>query len=306
MRSCPRASIGTVCVRRSASARRPCRSLARVDYDLWLGPAEDQPIYRDKLHYDWHWDWNTGSGEMGNWGVHVLDDCRNIVFQDSVNLPQRICGGGGRVVWNDAGNTPNVHFVYFDTGSIPVVIGLANITAGPNAKGSPAHPGPGSGYIVYCEGGRYEGQRGRGAAFDKDGKEIKKFRGNSGDRLHQQNFVDAVRADDPTMLNTDVEVGHFSTGWCNLANVAYRAGGAFSRDQVEQIAREADQWMPVVSGLEEALGAHGVKMDGGGIKISTMLTVDVAAEQFVGDHADTANQFLKRQYRAPFVVPDLS
>ena len=45
-----------------------------VDYDLWLGPAQDQPIYRDKLQYDWHWDWNTGSGEMGNWGVHVLDD----------------------------------------------------------------------------------------------------------------------------------------------------------------------------------------------------------------------------------------
>ena len=52
-----------------------------VDYDLWLGPAEDKPIFRNKLQYDWHWDFNTGSGEMGNWGVHVLDDLRNNVFQ---------------------------------------------------------------------------------------------------------------------------------------------------------------------------------------------------------------------------------
>ena len=108
-----------------------------VDYNLWLGPAEEKPIYRDKLQYDWHWDWNTGSGEMGNWGVHVLDDCRNNVFLDQVKLPQRVLGGGGRVVWNDAGETPNVHFVYFDTGKIPVVIGLANITASPDSKSRP-------------------------------------------------------------------------------------------------------------------------------------------------------------------------
>ena len=165
-----------------------------VDYNLWLGPAQEKPIYRDNLQYDWHWDWNTGSGEMGNWGVHVLDDCRNNVFLDEVNLPKRVLGGGGRVAWDDAGETPNVHFVYFDTGSIPVVIGLANITADPDSKRSPAHPGPGSGYIAYCEGGRFEGQRGRGVALDKDGKKIKEFRGNSGSVLHQKNFLDALRA----------------------------------------------------------------------------------------------------------------
>jgi hypothetical protein len=48
---------------------------AEVNYNLWLGPAQDEPIFRNNLQYDWHWVWNTGSGEMGNWGVHVLDDC---------------------------------------------------------------------------------------------------------------------------------------------------------------------------------------------------------------------------------------
>ena len=109
-----------------------------IAYDLWLGPAQDKPIFRDSLHYDWHWDWNTGSGEMGNWGVHVLDDVRNNVFQDNVATPHKIFGGGGRIVWNDAGETPNVHFVYFDTGSIPVVIGLSNLPASPDDKKSSA------------------------------------------------------------------------------------------------------------------------------------------------------------------------
>ena len=109
-----------------------------VDYDLWLGPAQDQPIYRNKLQYDWHWDFNTGSGEMGNWGVHVLDDLRNNIFQDEVKLPKRVFGAGGRVAFHDAGDTPNVHFVYFDTGSIPVVITLSNLTAAPNSEGLPS------------------------------------------------------------------------------------------------------------------------------------------------------------------------
>jgi predicted dehydrogenase len=129
-----------------------------VDYDLWLGPAADRPVFRNAWHYDWHWDWNTGSGEMGNWGVHVLDDVRNVVFRDSVRVPRRILGGGGRVVWDDAGQSPNVHAVAFDTGSIPVVIGLSNLPDAPDGKKSPDFPGPGSGYVVYCQAGRLEGQ----------------------------------------------------------------------------------------------------------------------------------------------------
>jgi hypothetical protein len=172
---------------------------------------------------------------MGNWGVHVLDDLRNNVFQDKVALPKRILGGGGRVVWNDAGETPNVHFAYFDTGSIPVVIGLSNITAGPGSQSEAKHPGPGSGYIAYCEGGRFEGQRGRAAAFDRDGKLIKESKGTSGNGTHQRNFIDALRWRDPSILNSGVQIGHDSTGWCNLANIAFRSGHTFSRAEAKQV-----------------------------------------------------------------------
>ena len=71
----------------------PLKPPASLDYNLWLGPAKDEPIYRDKLHYDWHWSWNTGNGEMGNWGVHVLDDAVNVVFRDRVPFPAPRCRG---------------------------------------------------------------------------------------------------------------------------------------------------------------------------------------------------------------------
>lgn len=275
---------------------------SKMDYNMWLGPAQDVPIYRNNLHYDWHWDWNTGSGEMGNWGVHVLDDVRNNIFQDRVTLPKRIIGGGGRVAWNDAGESPNVHFVYFDTGSIPVVIGLSNL----KLIGSAKPPGPGSGYIAYCEGGRLEGQRGKAVAFDKDGKEIKSFKGSGGNELHQQNFINAVRSRNASFLNTEVQVGHDTTGWCNLANIAFRAGDTFSYGAAKEVSGDGGIWNSLLEETDKHLQSHNIKIESSEIKLSPMLTVDVESEQFVGDHADQANAYLKREYRKGFEVPKLA
>jgi predicted dehydrogenase len=275
-----------------------------VDYNVWLGPAQFKPMYRDKLHYDWHWDFNTGSGEMGNWGVHVLDDLRNNVFQDKVALPNRIFGGGGRVVFNDAGDTPNVHFCYFDTGGVPVVIALSNLTAATGSKKDSPHPGPNSGYIAYCEGGRLEGQRGRAQAFDKDGKVIKAFRGDSGSG-HQQNFIDAVRKQDASILNADVQVGNDSTGWCNLANITYQTGDIYTHAAAKQVERGADVWGSVLGDMEKLLDAHGLDIESADIKLSPMLTLDSKTDQFIGDNAETANQLLKRKYRGTFTVPEI-
>jgi hypothetical protein len=273
-----------------------------IDYDLWLGPAQDRPIYREKFHYDWHWDFNTGSGEMGNWGVHVLDDLRNNIFLDKVSLPKRIFGGGGRVVWNDAGETPNVHFVYFDTGTIPVVIGLSNLPSAPNGEKSPKVPGPGSGYIAYCEGGRFEGQRGSAVAFDKSGAVVKRFKGNSGNGLHQQNFLDAVRSRNVESLNTDVQVGHDTTGWCNLANIAYQVGDSFAMEDAKKL--ELPEWRSLIQEMTEHLKAHSLDIDKVNLKLSSMLSFDPAKEVFVGDGAADANKYLKREYRAPYIVPE--
>jgi predicted dehydrogenase len=273
-----------------------------IAYDLWSGPAEKRPLFRDNLHYDWHWDWNTGSGEMGNWGVHILDDVRNNVFQDSVGLPIRILAGGGRVIYNDAGQTPNVHFAYFETGSIPVVIGLTNLPAKPGSKDHAKHQGPNSGYIAYCEGGRYEGQRGRGVAFDADGKQIRTFIGNRGDVDHQANFIDAVRSHDESVLHANVTVGNDSTGWCNLANIAFQAGQSFSEERAGRI--ELSQWRETLTQMNQHLTAHGLRLDDENMQLSPMLQLDPKTERFIGEHAAIGNQFLKREYRSGFEVPE--
>ncbi len=276
-----------------------------IDYDLWLGPAQDKPIFRDNLQYDWHWDFNTGSGEMGNWGVHVLDDARNNVFQDKVTLPSRIMAAGGRIAWNDAGDTPNVHFVYFDTGEIPTVIGLSNLTDGrEGSKNSPKCPGPGSGYIAYCEGGRFEGQRGKGVAYDTSGKVVREFKGNSGNKLHQQNFIDCVLSRDASALNTPVEMGNASTGWCNLANVAFRAGEKYTAEAAAGLAKELPLWGELHQDMQAHVAAHGVAMSE--LSLSPILNFDVSKGSFSGAGAAKANAFLKREYRAGYVVPEIT
>ncbi len=277
-----------------------------IDYDVWLGPAQDMPIYRNNLQYDWHWDWNTGTGEMGNWGVHVLDDLRNNVFLDKVVLPRRICGGGGRVVFNDAGQTPNIHFVYFDTGAIPVVIGLSNLPDKPGSRSPSPHPGPGSGYIAYCEGGRLEGQRGRAVAFDADGKQIRQFSGGTGDGTHQRNFIDAVRRRDASILNSPMRSGSDTTSWCHLANIMARAGGRFSHAEAAKVEDPSGLWTGLVGEMGKLLDAHGLEMESDEIRFTPLLAIDAATEQFVGEGAEAANAFLKREYREPFVVPEIA
>ena len=279
-----------------------------VDYNLWLGPAQDVPVYRNNLQYDWHWDWNTGAGEMGNWGIHILDDVRNNVLPDNVALPRRICGGGGRVVFGDAGQTPNVHFVYFDTGSVPVVMGLSNLPAEPGSRSPSPHTGPPSGYIAYCEGGRLETVAapwapGRAVAFDRDGKEIRRFSGAGGDVLHERNFIDAVRSRKASLLHSPIRTASETAGWCHLANITVRAGGPFSRAEAARVADPSGHWHAAVEEMAGLLQAHGLDMENDSLRLSGLLTVDSATEQFVGERADVANAFLARTYRAPFAIP---
>lgn len=300
----PRASIG--------QRTTPLPIPAELDYELWLGPAQDEPIYREKFHYDWHWDWNTGSGEMGNWGVHVLDDVRNVAYQDSVTTPKRILACGGRVAWNDAGESPNVHYVYFDTGSFPTIIALSNLSSAPGERGGwtskAGRPisGPGSGYVVACEGGYYLGQRGRGVAVDKQGKEIRTFKGGDIVALHLKNFIEAIQSRDRNHLNAEVEVGHHSTGWCNLANVGSRVGGAFDAKDARSVAPGFEAWDFLLDEMEANLAKFGIKPNDAQLRMSPVLTHHPQSEKFEGDHAFGANELLKRQYRKGYEVPEIS
>lgn len=274
-----------------------------VNYDLWLGPAEDQPLFRNQLQYDWHWDWNTGNGEMGNWGVHVIDDVINNVVLDKCPLPKGITAGGARTAYNDAGQTPNVAFVAFDIGSFPIVFGMSTLAVNGETKTAGDHPGPGSGNVVYCEGGRLEAHRGGAAAYDKDGKEIRKFDGTSGQHQHARNFLDAVLSQDSSILNAEAAIGNSSSGWCNLANVGLRIGLPFKKAEAMQACDGPEGiWGDTISRLSAVVESYGLDTEKE-FKYSTYLPFDTEKEVFTGELADAANAFLKRSYRTGFPFP---
>jgi hypothetical protein len=272
-----------------------------VDYNLWLGPAQDEPIYRDKLHYDWHWSWNTGDGECGNWGVHLLDDVVNVVFRDQHKLPSKAASGGARVVWNDAGESPNVHLGYLEAGGTPVLFALSNLPAAPGQNSALRFDNVECGYVVLCEGGAYRGVRGSGVAVDRDGKTIREFRGNAG-AGHMKNFFDAVRARDAKQLAASVEIGHSSAGWAHVLNAAYRAASQQGLHPPEAATRAEgfDRLDRLVQGHIKANGLDGA----GAFHTSELLAIDGDKEEFTGDGAADANGFLgKPTYRGEFAIP---
>ncbi len=279
----------------------PLEAPATVDRNLWTGPTQDEPIYRTNWHYDWHWSWNTGDGECGNWGVHLIDDVVNVVFRDQHKLPSRVCSGGARVVWDDAGQSPNFHIAYLEAGDTPVLFALSNLPAAPGQNSALKFDDVECGYVVLCEGGAYRGRRGGGEAVDNDGKTIRPFRGDSG-AGHMKNFFAAVRAHDRKLLNAPVEVGHSSAGWSHVINAAYRTATINGLVPPERIAKVAghDRLHHVI---EDHLTAYGLK-DSQAFHSSGLLEINGDSEQLSGDGADRANAALgKPKYRGEFAIP---
>jgi predicted dehydrogenase len=275
-----------------------------VNYDLWLGPAADEPLFRNQLHYDWHWMWNTGNGEMGNWGVHILDDVRNVGLLDKHTLPKRVVAAGGRIAWNDAGDSPNVHSVYFDTGDVPVIFDLTNLPVAAGKRGSPAYRGVRSGFVIQCENGYYAGGRGGGWSYANDGKRLKKFKGTGGPN-HPANFVKAIRSRKKEDLNAEIEKIHYSSAWCHLGNIATRLGGALDPAKAKALYKESKPWQETIDGLVKHIGANGVNMDHPGLRLGPVLELDVEKETFIGNSAtDEAKALLRRKYRKGFEVPE--
>ena len=78
---------------------------AELDFNLWLGPAPEQPYHENLVHYNWHWFWDFGNGDIGNQGVHQMDIARWVI--PGATLPKTVISLGGRFGYNDQGETPN-------------------------------------------------------------------------------------------------------------------------------------------------------------------------------------------------------
>ena len=147
-----------------------------VDYDLWCGPAPKAPLMRKQLHYDWHWFWSTGNGEIGNNGAHIIDVCRWALGQDQP--PPRAMSIGGRFAFDDDGETPNTQIALFDYQPAPLICEIRNLKAAKGADAMGKFRSLGQGVVIDCEGGYFAGDSTGGAVFDPQGRKIKEFRGD--------------------------------------------------------------------------------------------------------------------------------
>jgi len=262
---------------------------------------------RRQLHYDWHWFWSTGNGEIGNNGAHMIDIARWALGQRQP--PPRAMSIGGRFAFHDDGETPNTQIVLLDYRPAPLVCEIRNLGA---AKGAPS---PGrfrnreGGVVIECEGGYLAGDAAGVTVFDKQGQKIKEFHGGRKPQemeiAHVANFVAAVRSRKAGELNAEALEGHVSAACSHMGNISHRLGhGAASAAILETIHGSRD-FSDAFQRCREHLQAVGVDLGATPAVVGPWVTLDWGQERFVGQFAHEANELSRRVYREPFVVPGI-
>jgi predicted dehydrogenase len=273
---------------------------AEVDFDIWLGPAPKQPYHANLVHYNWHWFWDFGNGDIGNQGVHEMDIARWLIpatRSTSATYPRSVISVGGRFGYRDQGQTANTQIAVMDYGDTQLIFEVRGL----ETRG---YHGITIGNIAHLEAGDIIARRfypkGQTKAVPLS-QVVKVDAARGPGKGHFGNFIAAVRSRKVEDLNADILQGHYSAALCHLPNISYRLGedvpfsrssGAFGDDKeaYETLAR-----------MEEHLKENKVPIDGLNYRLGRKLTFDAASESFVGD--PQANELLTRPYRAPFVVP---
>jgi predicted dehydrogenase len=293
---------------------------ATLNYNLWTGPAPLVAPHRNTpkngtVHYDWHWIWLYGNGDVGNQGIHQMDVAR--WFLGVPGLPQRSLSIGGRVGYVDDGQTPNTQVVIHEYATAPLIFEVRGLPAKAGNVGSGVDPrenadsagmdryhGVSIGNVIDYEGGSIITKAYFDAtAVDREGHVVREFKGND---HHMQNFIDVVRSRDTAQLYGPIEEGHVSSALCHLGNISHRLGHATPEGELRDMIKSNAPLDEAYGRMVEHLGANNVDLGKTPLTAGVPLLVDDKTEQFTGPDAARANRMLKDPYRAPFVVPKLT
>lgn len=267
-----------------------------IDYNLWCGPAAMSPLTRKNLHYDWHWVWNTGAGDLGNQGIHQMDIAR--WFLGETTLPQKVWSMGGRYGYIDDAETPNTQIIYLDY-KRPLIFEVRGLPRAAGDNKMDSLYGASIGVIIECEGGRLVNPSYTSAtAYSNDGKEIKKF--NAGGN-HHENWIKAIRSHKSSDLNGDILEGHISSALCHIGNISYRLGSLITPEKFKDTLQFNSALQEVSERLSKHLEANKIDLNKEKTYSGDLLELYEGEELFVGN--SKANQLLTREYRYPFVVP---
>lgn len=271
-----------------------------VDYDLWCGPGPKGPLTRKNLKYDWHWTYAYGNGDLGNQGIHQMDIAR--WFLGEMELAPSVWSVGGRLGYEDDGETANTQMIYHGYEKAPLIFEVRGLPQASNVKDMDKFKGAGVGVIVECENGYVVVPNYSGAiAYDKGGKEIKKFEGSED---HFKNFIDACRSRRVDDLNADILEGHLSSALCHTGNISHLLGKKENPDAIMEQIKGDSFATDTFERMKEHLGKNDVDLTKDKLTLGPVLKMDGKAERFI-DH-DAANDMLKDKYREPYVVPEIS
>jgi len=260
------------------------------DYDLWCGPAPKAPLMRKHLHYDWHWVWDTGCGDLGNQGIHEMDKARWGLNKNE--LAKSVVSVGGRFGYVDDGQTANTQICFFDYGDCELIFEVRGLLTKDLLGARVGNIWYGTDGYMVCS------SYSSAIAYSNDGEVIKKFGGGEN---HYANFIKAVRSRKVEDLNADILEGHLSSALCHLGNISYRLGDEQPFGQTPQAFAKDKDAGETFERMQQHLKDNKVSLDAVQCRIGRKLAVEPAKEIFLGDK--DANDMLTREYRKGFEVP---
>jgi predicted dehydrogenase len=207
---------------------------ATLIYDRWMGPAPFRPYNEKRLHYNWHWFWDTGNGDTGNQGPHQFDIARWGLNKNehpvSIYSTGGIFGIDPEECAQETPNTQTSIFKYSD-GKILEFETRGRYTNGESSLDIRI------GNTFYGTEGYMELNEGTWKAFRKREKEpfagsgvaekkpeVTGYLAAPGGTDHYANFIDAIRSGNNETLHADITEGHLSSSLPILANISYRLG----------------------------------------------------------------------------------
>lgn len=198
---------------------------AHLDWDLWQGPRPRGPYRSNLVHYNWHWFWRYGTGEICNNALHEVDVARWLM---DVSWPETVTARGAR---------------RFDLGDWEMYDSLElelNYTGGRVIRwdgqscNGVLRYGRGRGVLAFGTKGSVLVDRNGFEIFGLNGETVLKREAPVAgattntigfgplDVLHAINFAETIRGTG-TGQSSPVAVGHVSTALCHLGNIAWRA-----------------------------------------------------------------------------------
>jgi predicted dehydrogenase len=269
-----------------------------LDFNLWLGPAPEQPYHANLVHYNWHWFWDFGNGDMGNQGVHEMDIARWAI--KGATLPKSVISMGGRWVngpnFKDQAETPNMELSVFDYGETLLVFETRGLVR-KDEKFPFQFKVANEFYLeqgVIKDEKFYPGGKGDGEPLvDVDYRVYPG--GNFG------NFINCVRSRKQNELNADILQGHYASALCHLGNISYRLGWEVPFTMETKALGDSKLINDSMMTVLENTKAIGVDPARSTYRLGPKLRFNPEAEKFIDNPA--ADLLLTRPYREPFVVP---